>query len=200
MIARSSRLGDPTVYSLDAFPEIALLQREWRTIRSELGLLPFQHRFPAIEEISPDHARIARERRWRSFFLVSYGYRSPLGLATCPKTSALLDGISGLETAFFSVLTPSAHLPLHKGVTKALITCHLPLIVPENCGALRVGNEERPWVEGEMLIFDDTIEHEAWNNSDQERVILLFEIWRPEIGEEERGLITTLLKAIKEYS
>jgi aspartyl/asparaginyl beta-hydroxylase (cupin superfamily) len=71
--------------------------------------------------------------------------------------------------------------------------------VPENCGALRVGNEERAWEEGKMLIFDDSIEHEAWNSSAKDRVILLFEIWRPEIDEQERQLITTMLKAVKEY-
>ena len=102
--------------------------------------------------------------------------------------------------ALFSRLAPATRIPAHNGLLNTRLICHLPLIVPENCGALRVGNEERPWVEGEMLIFDDTIEHEAWNDSDQVRVILLFEIWRPEISEEERGLITALLKAIKEYS
>lgn len=72
-------------------------------------------------------------------------------------------------------------------------------LVPENCGALRVGNEERPWVEGKMLIFDDSMEHEAWNTSDEERVVLLFEIWRPELNDAERGLITSMLVAVKEY-
>jgi len=63
-----------------------------------------------------------------------------------------------------------------------------------------VGNEERSWVEGEMLIFDDSIEHEAWNLSKNERVLLLFEVWRPEITEEERTLITTTFKAVEEYA
>ena len=71
--------------------------------------------------------------------------------------------------------------------------------MPQNCGALRVGNEVRPWVEGEMLIFDDSIQHEAWNHSKEERVVLLFEFWRPELDEEERQLIAWLLAAVKEY-
>ena len=77
--------------------------------------------------------------------------------------------------------------------------CHLPLIVPENSGAIRVGNEERPWVEGELLIFDDSMQHEAWNNSDSERVVLLFDIWRPELTKEERALVTSVLTAARHY-
>ena len=80
------------------------------------------------------------------------------------------------------------------------LICHLPLIVPENCGALRVGNEMRAWTEGEMLIFDDSIQHEAWNDSDKERVVLLFDIWRPELSEEERALVGTVLTAARSYS
>ena len=90
--------------------------------------------------------------------------------------------------ALFSKLSAEMKIPPHNGLTNSRLICHLPLIVPENCGSLRVGNEERSWVEGEMLIFDDTIEHEAWNSSAHERVILLFEVWRPEIAEEERRL------------
>ena len=101
--------------------------------------------------------------------------------------------------ALFSKLTPGTRIPPHNGFLNTRLICHLPIIVPENCGALRVGNEERPWVEGELLIFDDSIEHEAWNESDEERVIVLFEIWRPELSDEERGLVTTMLAAVKEY-
>jgi aspartyl/asparaginyl beta-hydroxylase (cupin superfamily) len=102
--------------------------------------------------------------------------------------------------ALFSKLSAEMKIPPHNGLNNSRLICHLPLIVPENCGSLRVGNEERSWVEGEMLIFDDTIEHEAWNSSADERVILLFEVWRPEISEEERRLITTMLRAVKEYT
>ena len=80
------------------------------------------------------------------------------------------------------------------------LICHLPIIVPENCGALRVGNQTRTWQEGKALIFDDSVEHEAWNNSNEERVVLLFDIWRPELTEDERRLITDMLVAVEEYS
>jgi aspartyl/asparaginyl beta-hydroxylase (cupin superfamily) len=101
--------------------------------------------------------------------------------------------------SLFSKLAANSKIPPHNGLLNTRLICHLPIIVPENCGALRVGNEERSWEEGKMLIFDDSIEHEAWNSSEKDRVILLFEIWRPEIDEQERQLITTMLKAVKEY-
>ena len=101
--------------------------------------------------------------------------------------------------ALFSKLTPGTRIPPHNGVLNTRLICHLPIIVPENCGALRVGNEERAWVEGQTLIFDDSIQHEAWNHSKEERVVLLFEIWRPELNEEERQLVTWLLAAVKEF-
>jgi len=86
----------------------------------------------------------------------------------------------------------------HFGHTNARLICHLPLIVPEGCG-LRVGNETRPWIEGQTLIFDDSMEHEAWNGSGRPRVVLLFEIWRPELSAEERRLVAATLAAVSQY-
>ena len=77
---------------------------------------------------------------------------------------------------------------------------HLPLVVPENCGQLRVGNESRTWREGELLIFDDSIEHEAWNHSEHDRIVLIFEVWRPELTAEERNAICDLLRVIRQYA
>lgn len=100
--------------------------------------------------------------------------------------------------SFRGSLAPRTRIPAHTGLLNTRLICHLPLIVPPHCGALRVGNEVRPWVEGELLIFDDSIEHEAWNDIDRDRVVLLFEIWRPEITAEERAMISALLTAVKE--
>jgi hypothetical protein len=85
----------------------------------------------------------------------------------------------------FSLLEPGAHIPPHNGLVNTRLICHLPLVVP-GPNRFRVGNEVRPWVEGRAWAFDDTIEHEAWNDSDRTRVILLFDIWRPELTDEER--------------
>lgn len=97
--------------------------------------------------------------------------------------------------AMFSVLRAGTHIPPHHGMLNTRLICHLPLIVPPDC-RLRVGNETRAVEQGRMMIFDDSIEHEAWNDSDQTRVVLLFEIWRPELDEGERAALTTLFQAI----
>jgi beta-hydroxylase len=178
----SSRLGDPKIFDTADFPWVAELEAAAPDIRQELDeLIADLSHLPAIEEISPDHARIARERRWRSFFLYAYGYRSDTACAACPRTAASVDAIPDLETAFFSFLVPGAHLPPHRGVTKALITCHLPLIVPDDrqrCW-IRVEDCIHQWEPGRAFVFDDTRRHEVRNDTDQIRVVLLIHVRRP---------------------
>ena len=101
--------------------------------------------------------------------------------------------------ALFSVLRPGTRIPPHHGMINTRLICHLPLVVPPGCG-LRVGNETRMVEAGRMMIFDDSIEHEAWNESDSTRAILLFEIWRPELDEAERRALTALYEAIGLYA
>jgi aspartyl/asparaginyl beta-hydroxylase (cupin superfamily) len=100
--------------------------------------------------------------------------------------------------ALFSVLRPQTHIPAHHGMLNTRLIVHLPLIVPDGC-ALRVGNDVRTVEAGKALIFDDSIEHEAWNNSDETRVVLLFEVWRPELTEDERRALTVMYEAISDY-
>ena len=99
----------------------------------------------------------------------------------------------------FSRLAAGARIPPHHGVMNARLICHLPLVVPPSCG-FRVGGETREWREGELLIFDDTVEHEAWNDGSNNRIILIFDVWRPEIDGEERRAITALFEAVDNYS
>lgn len=182
MMIGSSSLGDPVVFSAADFPWVLELQNRLPEIQAELAqVLSRFELLPGVEEISPDHARIARERRWRSFFLHAYGYRSDVACAACPVTASVVDDIPDLETAFFSVLVPGAHLPRHRGVTKALITCHLPLQVPrdrQRCW-IEVDGQRFHWTEGEAFIFDDTRVHEVRNDSDENRVVLLIHVRRP---------------------
>jgi aspartyl/asparaginyl beta-hydroxylase (cupin superfamily) len=97
--------------------------------------------------------------------------------------------------ALFSLLRPGTHIAPHHGLLNTRLICHIPLITPPGC-RLRVGNEVREWEQGRALIFDDSIEHEAWNDSAETRVVLLFEIWRPEIEEDERRALTAMFEAI----
>jgi hypothetical protein len=95
----------------------------------------------------------------------------------------------------FSKLTAGARIPPHHGMLNARLICHLPLIVPPGCG-FRVGPERRQWDAGKLLIFDDTIEHEAWNGGGRDRVVLIFDVWHPDLEAEERRAISTLFDAI----
>jgi aspartyl/asparaginyl beta-hydroxylase (cupin superfamily) len=100
--------------------------------------------------------------------------------------------------ALWSMLKPGTHIEPHHGLLNTRLICHVPLISPGNC-ALRVGNETRAWEEGKALIFDDSIEHEAWNRGASTRVVLLFEIWRPEITMDERQALTAIFETINSY-
>ncbi len=134
---------------------------------------------------------------WGACFLWEYGEPNQPVIDRCPETAAALalapqNRIPGkAPTAFFSVLQPGAHLPPHTGVTNTRAIIHLPLVVPPGCW-LRVGAETREWVEGEAFAFDDTIEHEALNPSDQIRIVLIFDVWNPHLTEQEQDLLVRL--------
>jgi len=98
----------------------------------------------------------------------------------------------------FSVFTPGTHLLPHRGVTNTRLVGHLPLMVPEDC-ALKVGGELHQWQEGQVVIFDDTYEHEAWNRSDKTRVVMIFDIWNPHLSEAERAAVTDLIPAMGDF-
>ena len=125
--------------------------------------------------------------------------------ARCPKTMDALGKVplsnigSRTPSVLFSMLRPGAHIPPHHGMLNSRLICHLPLIVPEGCW-LRVGNETRTVEAGKMMIFDDSIEHEAKNESGEVRIILLFDIWRPELNEAERAGISAIFDAIDRFT
>lgn len=182
VIARSSKVGDTPVYAASLFPWIAQLEALWLEIRAEVDpLLARGEAIPSLAAISPDHRRIAPPGKWKSFFLWGYGYRNEENIARCPKTAAAIAGIPGLNSAFFSILAPGAHIPRHRGVTKAILTAHLGLIVPKRRHGCRIQIDDRMlgWDEGRMLVFDDTYHHEVWNDTDEQRVILLIQFRRP---------------------
>lgn len=142
---------------------------------------------------------------WSACYLWKNGEVVLENAARCPRTLRALDNVplaripNRSPSILFSLLRPGAHIPPHNGLINTRLICHLPLIVPGEC-RFRVGNETLDWVEGRAWVFDDTIEHEAWNNSDRTRVILLFDIWQPELSSEEQGLLTALFGAIDSYS
>ncbi|MBB6250590.1 aspartyl/asparaginyl beta-hydroxylase domain-containing protein [Nitrospirillum iridis] len=143
--------------------------------------------------------------RWSAFHFMHYGRPHRENRERCPRTAALLDAMPQPQVpgkspaAMFSVLKPRTRIPAHTGVSNTRLVVHLPLVVPAGCG-FRVGNETREWQVGKAWVFDDTIEHEAWNDSDQTRVILLFDIWHPHLSVAEREMITRVMTGIDRFN
>ena len=143
-------------------------------------------------------------RRWSSYKLWDNGRPVDDHLARCPRTAEALGTVDQADiggmcpNAMFSALAPRTHIPPHTGDTNARLVVHLPLIVPEGC-SYRVGFEHRRWTVGEALIFDDSIEHEARNDSDELRVVLIFDIWNPLLSEAEREMVRLLTTAQREF-
>lgn len=198
-------------YDRGHFPWLGALEAQTATIRDELiGLLKgdaggFQ---PYVE--LPDNEPLAQWRelnrspRWNAYYLWKNGARLDSHCARAPRTAAALEALPQLAiagfapTAFFSVLAPRTHLPAHAGSTNIRLTAHLPLVLP-GPARFRVGNFTRDWREGQAWVFDDTLEHEAWNDADAPRAILIFDVWNPLLTEAERTLAAALLKARRDY-
>jgi aspartate beta-hydroxylase len=150
-------------------------------------------------------AELNRSSRWGAFHLYFDGRPVTWNAKRAPKTMAALAKLprpfvpGRSPAAMFSVLEPRTRIPPHTGIANTRLVVHLPLIVPEGC-AFRVGAETRPWREGEAWVFDDTIEHEAWNDSDQRRTILICDVWSPRLSDEERRAITDLIAAMDRFN
>ena len=172
-------------------------------LRQESAFKPYVEGDPRLPQTDPQG--MLNNPEWSAFYLWKHGAIVPENAARCPKTLSALADVplahvrNRSPSILFSLLRPGARIPPHTGEVNTRLICHLPLIIPDNC-SFRVGNDTRALVEGGAWVFDDTIEHEAWNGSDRTRVILLFEIWRPELTPEERGLVSAMFEAIDAYN
>lgn len=198
-------------FDRDHFPWLEQLEAKTDVIRDELvtllagetdGVIPYVRQEPGTSankwtalDNSPD---------WSAYFLWKHGVRQNEACGRCPQTAALLETLPMSDipgrspSVFFSLLRPGAHIPPHTGVTNVRAIVHLPLVVPPGC-AFRVGGETRRWEEGRAFIFDDTIEHEAWNNSDALRAVLIFDVWNPHLSEPERDMLRGLFQEMIDY-
>jgi beta-hydroxylase len=187
------KIGNEHFNFLDQFVD------NWEAIRAEAQeVLKFREAIPGFQEISPDQYRLATEQNWKTFILFGFGERLEKNTQLTPKTAELLETVPNLQTAMFSILAPGYHIPAHTGVTKGILRCHLGLIIPkdrEKC-RIRVDDTITPWKEGEIFVFDDTFEHEVWNDTEEERVILIFDFDRP-MGLGGRLLNKTMMRAMK---
>lgn len=211
-------LQQPNMFYFPGLPQRAFYEREefaWLAgieaavpaMQAELaGLLADDSNFSPfvvqMPNLPPSANPLLNDPRWGVFHLWQRGRRIEEHAPRVPATMAALELApmpfipNSAPMALFSVLRPHTHIVPHHGIVNTRLICHVPLLVPEEC-RFRVGAEVRRWRLGETLIFDDSIEHEAWNDSDRTRVVLLFEIWRPEITESERRELTTLFEAIE---
>src|SRR6266850_3985657 len=181
-VARVSLHGDPRIYPKDLFPWVAEIEAEWRKIRAELdAVMQYREQIPGFHEILKEVTTITTDQNWKTFFLAGIGMNCEENARRCPETMRLLKKIPGMKTAFFSILSPHKHIPAHRGAYNGILRFHLGLMVPEpqeKC-RIRIGNEIRHWDEGEGLIFDDTFNHEVWNDTDGYRVVLFVDFARP---------------------
>jgi aspartate beta-hydroxylase len=198
-------------FERESFPWLAEVEAATDAIREELvaalsadqsGIEPyiaFAEGLPLRQWKELNHSR-----RWGAYFLWNQGRIEEAHLKRCPRTAAVLAKVPQVNipgrgpTAFFSILEARTKIPAHTGVTNTRVTVHLPLIVPPGCG-FRVGGETREWQVGTGWVFDDTIEHEAWNDSDAPRAILIFDVWNPELTVLERDLVREATLALSQY-
>lgn len=204
------RLPAIPFFSRRHFPWLERLEAATPDIRQELmaRLREDQDRFrpyiqvPAGEPLN-QWVDLNQSPSWSTLFLWKDGVKHDVA-SKCPRTMSLLDELplafqAGLApTAMFSALAPRTRIPAHTGSTNVRLIVHLPLVLPPDCG-FRVGNETRQWKMGEAWVFDDTINHEAWNDSDELRVILIFDVWNPLLTEAELALVKSLLSASASY-
>lgn len=205
------RLPAIQFYDDDQFPWLAELEAKTGAIENELAALlrepaPGFRPYIDMPDTAPlnETASLNRSPDWSAYFFWDDGKRIDEHCKRCPQTAATLDAmplanVPGFApAAFFSSLTPGTRIAPHTGVTNTRLIVHLGLVVPEGC-TFRVGNETRAWKRGKAWVFDDTIEHEAFNGSGQTRVVLIFDIWNPYLSEAERDLVCALLAAQREY-
>jgi aspartate beta-hydroxylase len=200
-------------YPRELFPWMEMLEANTGVIAREMeAVLAADSGFEPFIEFRSDAERDFflrghREQKpaWDAYFFYRHGERYDDNHARCPRTSEVLRQLPLVEIdehapeILYSVLTPGSHILPHRGVTNTRLVCHLPLVVPPDC-AIRVGDETRGWDVGHAFAFDDTFEHEAWNRSDETRVVLLVDAWNPYLTEVERLAVHDLVLAIGAFN
>jgi aspartyl/asparaginyl beta-hydroxylase (cupin superfamily) len=189
------------------FPWIDGLEAATETIAAELEAVMHAERAELVPYIQyEEHLPLDQWRTlnknpdWTAIHLWKNGNLVDANARHCPRTMALLDGVpqpnvrGAGPNAMFSLLAPKTAIPPHVGVNNARLVCHLPLIVPEGCW-FRVGAETRYWRRGEAFVFDDTIEHEALNPSDELRIVFIFDVWHPDLTNVERDAVKALIES-----
>ena len=197
--SRQSLVKDTPFLRNEDFPFLQMFTDNWEKIRDEVQvILKNREEIPAFQEVSPDQSKIAQGKNWRTFFLYGFGEKLNKNCAQAPFTSSLLEKVPNIEISWFSILSPGYHIPPHQGVSKGILRAHLGLLIPKDAEScrIRVDKEFRVWKPGQIFVLDDTYEHEVWNNTDDERVILIFDFDRP-MKWQGRALLHFLIRVMK---
>ncbi|HEY6662351.1 MAG TPA: aspartyl/asparaginyl beta-hydroxylase domain-containing protein [Sphingomicrobium sp.] len=200
-------LPETEFHDCGQFAGLAVVERATADIRAEFDALIAAEAAEMVPYIQyPDRVPMRQwkelnyNRDWTAIHLLQNGERLEANARHCPKTLAAISEtdqpvVAGASpNAMFSLLAPRTRIPPHTGVANTRLVCHLPLKVPPNCG-FRVGETVHEWKVGEAFVFDDTIEHEAWNDSDELRVVLIFDLWPPALGPADRQAIAAVIGA-----
>jgi aspartyl/asparaginyl beta-hydroxylase (cupin superfamily) len=188
----------PWLEELQAATPVIRAEFDALIAREAADIVPYVQ-YPADVPLAQWRA-LNHSRQWSAIHLLKSGEVVESNARHCPRTMALFGNFDQPHVPgrspnlMFSLLAPGTRIPPHNGVTNTRLVVHLPLIVPPGCG-FRVGGETREWRVGEAFAFDDTIEHEAWNDSAQLRVVLIGDVWRPELGEVERAAAAAVMSA-----
>ena len=193
-----SQVGAGTFFDPADFPWIADVEAALPAIQAELAdVLTERESIPLFQDLIPSQASLTSDDKWRTFTFYGYGVSHDANIERCPETARISRSIPGMTTSFFSILAPGKHIPPHRGFYKGVLRYHLGLQIPaeaEQC-RIRVGDDIRHWTEGGSLVFDDTFEHEVWNDTDEERVVLFVDFLRP-LPQPLRTINTGVVKAI----
>lgn len=189
------------------FPWLSAIEAATHDIREELKVAMAAERAELVPYVQyQDHEPLDQWRElnknpdWTAIHLLRNGDRVEANARHCPATLSALEQVPQPEiggagpNAMFSLLAPETRIPAHVGVNNARLVCHLPLIVPQGCW-FRVGAETRYWHEGEAFVFDDTIEHEAYNPTQELRVVFIFDVWHPDLSATEREAVKAIIEA-----
>jgi ornithine lipid ester-linked acyl 2-hydroxylase len=182
LIRNASTVDTTPFLDPELFPWTGELEENTATIRGELEqILTRPEEIPSFQEISHDQVSITQDDRWKTFFLYGMGYKAEKNCARCPETTRLVEQVPGMTTAFFSILSPGKHIPAHRGLYCGFLRYHLGLIVPDPPEAcrIRVHDQFAHWEMGKSMLFDDTYDHEVWNDTDGLRAVLFLDVVRP---------------------
>ena len=182
IISQASIPGDKPVFKADSFGWIPQVEQNWQGVREELEMV-LEHReaMPNFQQILPQVGSIQKDDLWKTFFLKGVGMDCRENARRCPRTMEVLGAIPGCSTAFFSILSPHKTIPPHRGAWAGVLRLHLALMVPEpseHC-RIRIADQIHTWEEGRCLVFDDTYNHQVWNDTDGYRVVLFVDFARP---------------------